>query len=82
VGKKPPRCDHCDRRIRPTHHEFLLRDFEGQVIGRYHVRPDCQVAAAGYFEPGVALRATVYHPARCGGSDLADCDGGVSEWAA
>jgi hypothetical protein len=79
VSNKPPRCDYCARRIRPTHHEFVLRDFStGQVIGRWHTKPDCQVAAADYFVPGVALRATVYHPERCGGEDLAHCDGGVS----
>ncbi len=79
---KSPRCDACNKRIRLSQHEFLLRDFEtGQAIARYHTKPGCQVAAADYFVSGVALRATVYHPERCGG-DLESCDGGVSEWAA
>ncbi len=83
MSKRPTRCDSCNRRIRPTHHEFVLRDFEtGQELGRYHARPDCQAAAATYFEPGVALRATIFHPKRCGGEDLEHCDGGLSEWAA
>ncbi len=82
MSKQPPRCDSCNRRIRRNQHEFTLRDFEtGQVVGRYHTRPGCQVAAASYFVPGVALRATVYHPERCG-DDREACDGGVSEWAA
>jgi hypothetical protein len=79
---KAPRCDACNRRIRTNQHEFLLRDLEaGQVIGRYHTRPGCQVAAAKYILPGVALHGTVYHPERCG-DDLESCDGGVPEWAA
>jgi hypothetical protein len=49
---------------------------------RTQTRPGCQVAAAKYFVPGVALRGTVYHPERCGGRELEHCDGGVSEWAA
>jgi len=82
LSNKYPRCDSCNRRIRPNQHEFVLRDLEtGQVVGRYHTRPGCQVAAASYFVPGVALRATVYHPERCG-DDREACDGGVSEWAA
>jgi hypothetical protein len=82
MSNKPPRCDSCNRRIRPNQHEFTLRDLDtGQVVGRYHTRPSCQVAAAKYFVPGVAIRATVYHPERCGG-DLERCDGGVPEWAA
>ena len=82
MSKRTTRCDFCDRRIRRTHHEFVLRDFEtGQVIARYHTKPGCQVAAADYFVSGVAIRATVYHPERCG-DDREACDGGVSEWAA
>lgn len=80
MSKKPRRCDACNRKIRPTHHEFRLRDFEsGQTIGRYHAA--CQGAATKYMVAGVALRATVYHPKRCG-SDMEHCDGGVSERAA
>ncbi len=82
MSKRPTRCDACDKRIRRNQHEFLLRDFEtGQTIARYHTKPECQEEAADYFVSGVALRATVYHPERCGG-DLERCDGGVSEWAA
>ncbi len=82
MGKRPKRCDACNKRIRRTHHAFVLRDFStGQVIARYHIKPGCQVAAADYFVSGVALRATVYHPERCGG-DLERCDGGVLEGAA
>jgi hypothetical protein len=82
VSTKPPRCDSCNRRLRKNQREFVLRDFEtGQVVGRYHVRPECQAAAAKYFVPGVVLRGTVYHPPRCG-DNLEHCDGGVSEWAA
>ncbi len=82
MSKKPTRCDFCNRRIRLNQHEFNLRDLEtGQLVGRYHVRPKCQVAAAKYFVPGVALRATVCHPERCG-DDLERCDGSVPEWVA
>ncbi len=82
MSKKPTRCDSCGRRIRLNQHEFFLRDFDtGQAIGRYHTKPDCQVAVTKYVTPGVALRATVYHPERCGG-DLMRCDGGASEGAA
>ena len=80
MSNKPPRCDSCNRRIRPTHHEFVLRDLvTGQVVGNYHAR--CQGAAVKYFSSGTVLRATVYHPERCNG-DLKDCDGGLSELAA
>jgi len=83
MSKWPPRCDSCNRRIRKNHHEVVLRDLEtGQTIGRYHARPDCQSpAVTTYIVPGVAIRATVHHPERCGG-DLESCDGGVPEWAA
>lgn len=82
MTKKPPRCDSCNKRFRRNQHEFLLRDLQtGQVVGRYHTRPDCQETATRYLVPGVTLRGTFYHPERCGG-DLARCDGGVSEWAA
>ena len=80
MSKTPPRCDACNRRIRSTHHEFVLRDFEtGQTIGRYHAA--CQGAATKYLEAGVALHGTIYHPERCGG-DLKRCDGGLLEGAA
>ncbi len=80
MSNKPPRCDFCNRRIREGQHLLTLRDpVTGQTIGRYHIRPHCQTAAAKYFAPGAAIRATVYHPERCGG-DLDRCDGGVSEW--
>lgn len=82
MSKKPPRCGACDRRIRLTYHEVALRAFEtSQTIGLYHARPDCQAAATRYMAAGAVLRATVYHPQRCGG-DLTNSDGGVSEWAA
>lgn len=80
MSKKPPRCDACNRRIRPNQHEFVLRDFEtGQVVGRYHCRPECQEADAKF--AGVVLRGTVYHPERCG-DDLEHCDGALSEVSA
>ena len=79
MSKRPTRCDFCNRRIRRTHHEFLLRDFEtGQAIARYHTKPECQVAAADYFVSGVAIRATIFHPERCG-SDLESCDAGAEK---
>lgn len=82
MSKSPSRCDSCNRRLRKNQHEFVLRDFEtGQVVGRYHTRPECQAAAAKYMVAGVVLRGTVYHPKRCG-ADMEQCDGGVSEWAA
>ena len=80
MSKKLPRCDACNRRIRPAHHELALRDFEtGQIVGNYHAA--CQGAAVKYFSSGAVLRATIYHPERCGG-DLKHCDGGLSERAA
>ncbi len=79
MSNKLQRCDSCNRRIRPNQHEFTLRDFEtGQIVGRYHTRPGCQTAAAKYIVAGAVLRATVYHPERCG-DDLEACDGGSSE---
>jgi hypothetical protein len=82
MSKKTLQCDSCGRRIRRNQHEFLLRDLgTGQAIGRYHIKPECQETAAKYFEGGVALRGTYYHPERCG-DDLNHCDGGVSEGAA
>jgi hypothetical protein len=82
MGKRPTRCDSCDRRIRRTHHEFVLRDFETeQIVGRWHAA--CQGAAAKYLLSGTAaaFRGTYYHPERCGG-DLEHCDGGAPEWVA
>jgi hypothetical protein len=77
MSKRPTCCDFCNRRIRLSQHALLLRDFSTeQAIGRYHVRPDCQVAAADYFVSGVAIRATIFHPERCG-SDLESCDAGA-----
>jgi len=82
LSHKPPRCDACDKRIRKTHHELRLSDLEtGQLIGRYHARPACQLEAAKYVERGVALRFSVVHPARCG-DDFEECDGGLLEASA
>ncbi len=79
MNKKTLQCDACGRRIRINQHDLLLRDFEtGQILGHYHAHPGCQGAMASYFTPGVALRATVSHPPRCGG-DLTRCDGGAAE---
>jgi hypothetical protein len=76
---KPLRCDACDRRIRRSHHELILRDFDTrQVLGRYHVRRECRDAASKYFKPGVAIGATFVHPDRCG-PDHEHCDAGAFE---
>ena len=80
MSKEPPRCDHCNRRIRRSQHELRLRDaLTGQSLSRYHAA--CQVAAAKYFEAGAVLRVTIAHPDRCG-PDQERCDGGLSESAA
>ncbi len=81
MSNKPPRCDACDKRIRLSHHEFILRDFETeQIVGRWHAA--CQGAAAKYLTAAAAaFRGTYYHPERCG-DDLSLCDGGLPEWAA
>ncbi len=79
MSKRPTRCDACNRRIRRTHHEFILRDFETeQIVGRWHAA--CQGASAKYLLTGTAaaFRGTYYHPERCG-DDLSLCDGGVAE---
>jgi hypothetical protein len=79
VSLKQPRCDACNRRIRPSHHELRLSDLAtGQAIGRYHAQPKCQAAAAKYFERGVVLRVTIVHPDRCG-AEQEDYDGALSE---
>ena len=81
MSKKPPKCDHCNRRIRRSQHEMRLSDLlMGQSLGRYHA-PGCQAAAAKYFEAGAVLRVTIAHPDRCG-PDQERCDGGLSESAA
>jgi len=81
MSKRPTRCDACNRRIRLSQHALLLRDFETQqAIGADVVAADCQVAAADYFVSGVAIRATIFHPERCG-SDLESCDAGAEEAA-
>jgi len=77
---KPPTCDGCERPIRASHHELVLRDFETrQIIGRYHAAT-CQHSARKYFAPGVALEASYYHPDRCG-PDQERCDAGAFEVA-
>lgn len=76
---KPSRCDACELPLRKSHHELVLRDFETrQVLGRYHVRPECRDAASRYFRPGVAVGATFLHPSRCG-HEQENCDGGIFE---
>jgi len=81
MGKRPTRCDACNRRIRLSQHMFILRDFETeQIIGRWHAA--CQGAAAKYLTAAAAaFRGTYYHPPRCG-DDLSLCDGGAVEGAA
>jgi len=82
MSKRPTRCDACNRRIRLSHHEFVLRDFETeQIVGRWHAA--CQGAAAMYLTAAAAaaFRGTYYHPPRCG-DDLSLCDGGAAEGAA
>jgi hypothetical protein len=82
MGSKPLRCDHCDRRIRTSHHALRLSDLlTGQVLGLYHGRPDCMGAAVDYMASGPALRVSVLHPARCG-SDQEQCTAGPDEWGA
>jgi hypothetical protein len=62
-----------------SHHELRLSDATtGQLVGRYHVRRECQAAATKYFEPGVVLSATYYHPYRCG-PNQEHCDAGAFE---
>ena len=79
MSHQPPCCDHCDKRIRKSHHAIRLSDLTtGQVIGRYHARPPCQSAATKYIERGVALRFSVVHPARCG-DGFEECDAALSE---
>jgi hypothetical protein len=79
MSYKPPKCDACNRRIRRNQHEFVLRDFvTGQIVGRYHARPECQAAAATYFVAGAVLRGTYYHPPKCS-AELELCDGGLPE---
>ncbi len=79
-AKKAPRCDGCDRPIRASHHELVLRDLStGQVVGRYHAAI-CQHSATKYFEPGIVLKADYYHPSRCG-DEQQFCDGGMFEVA-
>ena len=81
MSTKPPKGDACNRRIRRTTHELRLSDLAtGQAIGRYHARPACQSAAMAYFRPGVVLKITVAHPARCGDSPhFNQCDGALGE---
>lgn len=79
MSNKSPRCDACNKRIRPTPHELRLSDFvTGQLVGIYHARPGCQLAATKYFERGVVLKFDIVHPARCGG-DFEECDTVLSE---
>ena len=81
VKKKPPRCDHCGRRIRPGHHELLLVDAAtGQQVGHYHA-PTCQYAATKYLKAGAVLRAIYRHPDRCG-DNQERCDAGQMDGAA
>ncbi len=78
TAKKTPRCDGCDRAIRHSHHELVLKDFEtGQVLGRYHAAT-CQHSASKYFAPGVVCEATYLHPERCG-ENQERCDSGIFE---
>jgi hypothetical protein len=76
---KALRCDGCDRVIRDSHHELVLKDLAtGQVVGRYH--GICQHSASRYFAPGAAFRAVYFHPARCG-ENQERCDSGCFEVA-
>ena len=67
---KPSRCDTCNKRLRPNHHELQLSDPRtSQVIGRYHAghgpHEECMVQAQKYLRPGAVLMATVVHPDAC-----------------
>jgi hypothetical protein len=80
-SKKRNRCDACGRRIRDSHHELRLFDpATGQIVGKYHTRPECQTAATKYLSRGVVLLCTYLHPNRCG-EDQEFCDGGLREGA-
>jgi hypothetical protein len=73
------RCDSCGRRVRESQHGIRLSDLlTNQTLGRYHARPGCQEGAAKYFKRGVALRATILHPDRCGPGQE-NCDGALGE---
>jgi hypothetical protein len=78
---KTSKCDACNKRLRPAHHELHLTDPRtGQVIGRYHAgsgaHAECMARAQQYFKPGVVLMGTVVHPDRCG-PDQEHCSAGV-----
>jgi hypothetical protein len=76
------RCDRCNRRVRPGHHELRLTDpSSGQLVGRYHTRPACQEAATKYLTRGTVLVASFIHPDRCGPNQQY-CDAGLTEDAA
>lgn len=80
-AKNSARCDACNRRLRPSHHELHLSDaLTGQLIGRYHAGvgwDGCMTAAGKYVRSGVVLVATFVHPDRCG-PDQEHCDGGLA----
>jgi hypothetical protein len=74
----PPTCDGCERPIRDSQHELLLRDFTtGQILGRYHAAT-CQHSATEYFVPGMVTEVVYVHPDRCG-ENQEECDGGAFE---
>jgi hypothetical protein len=74
MSRKPPRCDHCGRRIRPSHHSARLSDFLiMQTIGEYHANPACMAAALKYTTDGADVRVSYLHPLRCGPSQE-NCD--------
>jgi hypothetical protein len=83
MSAKQLRCDACNRRLRPNQHELHLSDpLTGQLVGKYHARPDCQEAASKYMmQPGTVLFASFIHPNRCG-PDQERCAGGLSGSAA
>ncbi len=78
MSAKQLRCDACNRRLRPNQHELHLSDpMTGQLVGKYHARPDCQEAAITYMtQPGAVLLASFIHPDRCG-LDQERCDSGL-----
>jgi hypothetical protein len=67
---KTSKCDACNKRLCPAHHELHLTDPRtGQVIGWYHsgeAYADCMARAEKYFRPGEVVLLNVVHPDRCG----------------
>ncbi len=79
MSHKPLRCAACARRIRASHPNIGIEDYDTGVEFSYHARPECQIRGAEDMAAMMELGKVyvLHHHHVCGDEDNGfDCKGG------